>query len=281
MNMPDDKRFNGGEFPLVSVIVPAYGQAKYLSDVLESLLSQTYKNWEAIIVDDGSPDDVLVIAEKYVSNDSRIRFYHTDNNGLCRARNFAIGKSSGEYILPLDADDKIASTYIEKCVERFMEYPETTLVYSQWQYFGTDRRTPALSYEGYKILLHRNSIFCSAMFRKNEFLLAGGYDENMIGGYEDWELWIRMLSPQSIVYQIPEPLFFYRQKEISRNKSAMNNQRLNSYIFTKHRDKYEKYIYDPLWAYDQADVWKRKYLNIWYKKLWFKLWKPYREKHRI
>lgn len=132
--------------PLVSVIMPAYGQAEYIAESLDSVIRQTYGNWEVIVVDDGSPDNVAGIVEAYSVSDSRIKFFHTENRGVSAARNFAVRQTSGEYILPLDADDTIEPTYLEKCVARFVEYPETDVVYCMWRFFGETTETPKLKY---------------------------------------------------------------------------------------------------------------------------------------
>lgn len=263
---------------LISVIIPAYNQAEYIPDTLESLLRQTYSNWEAIIVDDGSPDNVANVVKAYAENDSRIKFFHTENFGVSHARNFAVSQSNGEYLLPLDADDIIAPTYIEKAISHFKRNPTTDIVYCQWKGFGVATDLKPLKWEGYTKLLLKNSIFSSAIFRRSDFDRAGGYDEQMRTGYEDWEFLLRLLSPESIVYQIPEVLFMYRQKECSRNTVAINSDECRNYMYDKHKEKFSKYICDPVRAYEKVDYWERKYRNIWYKKLWGKLNKRYATK---
>ena len=83
--------------------MPAYNQRDYVSEALDSLLAQTYGRWEAIVVDDGSPDDVAEVVGAYVKKDPRIKFFHTENHGLPGARNFAVTQANGEFLLPLDA----------------------------------------------------------------------------------------------------------------------------------------------------------------------------------
>lgn len=256
--------------PLVSVIMPAYKQAEYIGEALDSLLNQTYKGWEVIVVDDGSPDNVAQIVETYSKQDSRIKFYHTENHGVSAARNFAASKSEGEYLLPLDADDKIAPTYIQKCVEHFEKYPETTLVYCQWKYFGTKNKATPLRYKGYKHLLIENSIFNCAMFRKCDFDRVGGYDENMLSALEDWEFLIRLLNEDSVVYQIPEVLFFYRIKPVSRNTVSLHSYDVNNYIYEKHSGLFHRLYGKPIKAYTESFMYEQRYYNIWYKKLWYK-----------
>jgi glycosyltransferase involved in cell wall biosynthesis len=91
--------------PLVSVIIPALNAAKYIRQALDSVLSQTYKRIEAIVVDDGSSDATSTIIEEFVKRDSRVQLVWQSNAGVGAARNTAIGKARGKYIAPLDADD--------------------------------------------------------------------------------------------------------------------------------------------------------------------------------
>lgn len=99
---------------LVSVIMPCYNQGCYLSEALESVINQTYSDWECIIIDDGSTDSSEEIAKEYCQKDGRIRYIYQDNAGVIAARNNAIAASSGEYILPLDADDSISTVYLRR-----------------------------------------------------------------------------------------------------------------------------------------------------------------------
>ncbi|MFV8358229.1 glycosyltransferase family 2 protein, partial [Flavobacterium sp. XS1P32] len=89
--------------PQVSIIVPCFNQAQYLSEALKSVLEQTYENWECIIVNDGSPDDTKQIAQKWVEKDSRFKYIFKENGGLSSARNEGINYAKGTFILPLDA----------------------------------------------------------------------------------------------------------------------------------------------------------------------------------
>ena len=99
---------------LISVIVPCYNQAQYLDECLQSVLDQTYTDWECIIVNDGSPDHTEEIAKKWVEKDARFRYLFKENGGLSSARNAGIEIAKGEWILPLDADDKIGNQYLEQ-----------------------------------------------------------------------------------------------------------------------------------------------------------------------
>lgn len=229
------------EKPLVSVLMPAYNQAEYVSEAIESLLTQTYTNWELAVVDDGSPDNVAEIVKKYTDSDPRIKFYHTENQGVSAARNFAAAHTSGELILPLDADDIFEPEYMELCVKKFTEDSSVKVVYCNWQMFGAQTDSPPLSYKGYEDLLISNTIFSAAMYRRSDFESIGGYDTLIPFGFEDWDFWISLLDKNSKVYQIPRKLFNYRIKAASRsvNINIENNQRITrEYIYKKHLADY-------------------------------------------
>lgn len=105
--------------PLISVIVPCYNQAQFLDECLQSVLEQTYQNWECIIVNDGSPDNTEEVALEWTKKDVRFIYLKKDNGGLSSARNAGIEKAKGEWILPLDCDDKIGNQYLELASAEF------------------------------------------------------------------------------------------------------------------------------------------------------------------
>jgi len=261
---------------IVSVIIPCYNQANYLPETLESLFQQTYSHWEAIIVNDGSPDDTEKIALEYVEKDQRIHYIYKDNGGLSSARNKGIEYARGEFILPLDADDIIKPEYIEKALDAFKQNPQTKLVYCQAVFFGEIVGEWNLVYQGYKNLLVGNAIFCSSIYRKADYLKVGGYDENMRSGYEDWEFYIRLLDEDSIVFQIPLPLFNYRIKANSMSASANQKDarfKTQYYIYTKHLAIYSAYFSGVLDSLQELTYLRKKrerYNNKWYRRFYHK-----------
>ncbi len=102
------------ENPLISVLLPVYNVEKYLCECLESVVNQTYKNIEIILVDDGSTDSSGAICDEYAQKDSRIKVIHQKNRGLAAVRNISIEEASGEYIAFIDSDDFVATNMIEK-----------------------------------------------------------------------------------------------------------------------------------------------------------------------
>lgn len=258
--------------PVVSVVVPCYRQADYLPEALDSVLAQTFGQWEAIVVDDGSPDHTRDVALAYEARDPRIRYLRLDNGGPARARNQGIAQSRGEFILPLDADDRMAPTYLEEALKAFDERPQLRVVYCQAEFFG-DRQGPweGLRYEGYRQLLLGNSIFCSSVFRRRDWEAVGGYDEQMRLGFEDWEFYIRLLEGAGEqVWQIPRPLFHYRIKAVSRSTEVARHDvyaRVEFYIYTKHRALYarqfDECVLTPLRKQEKLRALACRYARTW------------------
>ena len=114
--------------PLISVIVPIYQVEAYLEECLDSILNQTYRQLEIILVDDGSPDRCGEICDRYASQDSRIQVIHQTNQGLSAARNAGMDIATGEYISFIDSDDYIDSHFYEKMEQGFQDYPEAPII---------------------------------------------------------------------------------------------------------------------------------------------------------
>lgn len=239
----------------ISIVVPCYNQAKYLSDALDSVLIQTYQNWECIIVNDGSLDNTEEIVNKYRNIDGRFKYIYQENRGVSSARNNAISIAIGDYILPLDGDDKIDRTYIEKAILYFRQNPKTKLVYCKAYFFGELNKEWNLPKYDYEKLIWNNCIFCSAIFRRSDFCNTSGYNENMKLGYEDWDFWLTFLNREDIVHRIEEPLFFYRIKSKSRNVFAATNCiDLYKQIYRNHIDIYQPYAEQIIFLQDSKTI---------------------------
>lgn len=234
---------DNAQLPLVSVIVPAYNSEAWIGECLDSVLAQTYLNWECVVVDDGSTDGTYAIAEGYAKQDSRFKCLRQENQGPSVARNTAVAHSQGDYVLPLDADDMIAPFYIEKAVSRMEERPDTTLVYGNVQVVGYENYLWQLPEYNYEDFIWGNTIIiCSALFRRAEFDRCGGYDPAMRHGYEDWDFWLTLLNRDSVVYRIDEEVYFYRQHADSRSTYVdQNQQELLKQIYRKHEDIYSPF----------------------------------------
>lgn len=249
----------------VSIVVPCYNHAKYLGEALQSILDQTYKNWECIIVNDGSPDDTENVAKEWCAKDARFNYLYKENGGLSNARNYGIKNAKGKYILTLDADDKFEPTFIEKAQKILLNNQEIGIVCS-WGYRFIEERTFGLfkpNGNTLKDFLFFNSGIASSLFRKECWEKTKGYDENMKFGYEDWEFYISVCKLGWKVHAIQEPLFFYRQHHISMRTVALNNYDagIKKYIYNKHKELYKEY-YDDLIDYFLTTVALEKKNNI-------------------
>lgn len=207
----------------VSIIVPCYKQAEYLSEALDSVCDQDYANWECIIVNDGSPDNTEDIAKQYIKKDSRFIYISKNNGGLASARNNGIENSKGEYILPLDADDRIEPTYLKKAVEMFVQHPELKLVYCKADKFGMVNEPWDLEEFSYNRFIWNNCIFCSALYKRVDYNKTCGYNPNMRYGYEDWDFWLSLIHEGDIVFRLDEVLFHYRVKQVSMTTGLLGN----------------------------------------------------------
>ena len=223
--------------PLISVIVPCYNQAQYLDECLQSVLDQTYTDWECIIVNDGSPDHTEEVANKWLEKDPRFRYIDKENGGLSSARNAGIAIAEGEWILPLDADDRIGNLYLELASLEFNK--DYSIIYSEAEFFEGKKGRWNLCEFSVNEMAKQNCIFCSAFFRKSSWEKVRGYDINLIYGLEDWEFWISIIRKVSTnVYKIPEICFYYRVKNVSMIKNLNTDKRKFAldYISIKHVD---------------------------------------------
>lgn len=238
---------------LVSIIVPCYNQAEYLPEALDSILKQTYQKWECIIVNDGSPDNTEVVAKKYCSLDNRFTYIQKRNGGIASARNTGIASAKGEFILPLDADDKIGDQYLELAIDVFNHNPSVKVVYCEAEFFGSKKGPWILPDPNIRSLLLDNMIFCSALFRKSDFNRVGGYNTSLIYGLEDWEFWLKILNEDSDVYKINNTQFYYRQKLGSRSSIVSEDEQkamiTRTDIFKTNSDLYLREFGDPINIY--------------------------------
>ncbi|MDR2721229.1 MAG: glycosyltransferase [Puniceicoccales bacterium] len=183
------------ETPAVSVIVPCYNDEKYIPDCLDSLLAQTFSNWEAICINDGSTDGSLSVLKKYAKRDRRIKVIDQENKGTSIARNNAIKAACGKYIFPLDADDKIAET----CLEELYNTITTTdyaLVCTDCILFQRELGKWVLPHPTkWNMYNWHNGIHNSAMYEKKYWKQFDGYSEELNRiGTEDFDFALNFLD---------------------------------------------------------------------------------------
>jgi glycosyltransferase involved in cell wall biosynthesis len=220
----------------VSVVIPCFNQGQFLREAVASVLGQSFADFEIIVVDDGSTEErTIELLQNFAREKTRV--IHTANHGLAAARNNGIAVAEGRYILPLDADDRIEATYLEKAVAVLDGDPEIGIVYCQARLFGavdSDWDLPDYSLER---MLVDNIIFCSACYRRDDWLAAGGYDPGMIYGWEDYEFWLSLIEKGRKVVRLPETLFYYRVASDSMVRSKEKWQKVEMFrrIYQRHR----------------------------------------------
>jgi glycosyltransferase involved in cell wall biosynthesis len=233
---------------LVSIIIPCYNHAMFIEETLRSALASTYSPIEIIIINDGSKDNSEEIALKYSREFPNIFYISQTNQGPAAARNNGIRSAKGKYILPLDADDRISNDYIEKAVTVLQKDKTIKVVYCNAEFFGEKKQLWKLPNFSPERLARENMIFSTAMYRKSDWEKAGGYDERMTWGWEDWEYWISLLKDGGDVVRLPITGFFYRVRKGSRRKSTNREAKRKTValINEKHLDFEKKYLHGPL-----------------------------------
>ena len=257
---------------LVSIIMPSYNTGKYIANSINSVLNQTYQDWELIIVDDGSDDEETVCILNDISDD-QIVVYHTDHLRPAGARNYGIKFAKGKYILPVDSDDKIDPVYMEKAVGIIESNPQVGVVYCQADLFGEQHGRWELPDYSFKKMLLDNIVFVTALFYKSDWEMVGGFNTTMADGMEDYDFWLSIMALGREIYQIPEVLFHYRIKPVSRTTNFQKNceQVQETYrqmymshrnFYGEHRDEYAMVLRDAL--IEQIFL-RRKYEERWAK----------------
>lgn len=207
------------ENPSLSVLVPAYGVAHLLGEALASLQAQTRDDWEAIVIDDGAPDDVAGAVARF-ADDPRIRFLQTDNGGLATARNRAAAIARAPFVALLDGDDAWEPHYVETMLETFARQPDIDVLTCDATYFGLADRAGrrfseycpqqgAITLE--RVLTRDFNIFVGSTIRRSAFDAVGGFD-GALRSVEDLDLWIRLLAAGHRAALVPEPLARYRRR---------------------------------------------------------------------
>lgn len=229
---------------LVSVVIPSFNHSAFLVEAVNSVLNSTYPYIEIIIVDDGSIDNSGEVAQELMSRNENVFYICQSNQGPSIARNRGIHEAKGEYILPLDADDKISNQYIEQAFEVLKNDQGIKVVFCKAEFFGIKTGLWELKEFSLKKLATDNMIFSCAMFRKEDWKKVGGYSNELRGGWEDWEFWISMLKNGACVYRLDFVGFYYRIHHYSRRKSTTKKIKRFTvdFINRKHHD----FIYSQL-----------------------------------
>lgn len=212
-------RIDAGEFPEigspdVSVVIPVYNDTRFLDETLASVYEQTHGSWEIIVVDDGSTDPGCVETLDGLDR-SRLRVIHQENKGLPDARNTGIAQARGRFVVPLDSDDELQPSYLERMLPALEANPGVGFAHCYARlYHDIDAVWMTRPFNPYWQLMENGVVGC-VLLRREAWKQAGGYDKTMTNGNEDWELWVRLIANGWEQVQIPEVLFKYRKHGVS------------------------------------------------------------------
>jgi glycosyltransferase involved in cell wall biosynthesis len=224
--------------PLVSIVLPVYNAGVYLKEAIQSILDQTYTNFELIIINDGSTDDSEKLIKSFT--DDRIRYIYQQNTGLAGALNTGLKASNGKYIARQDQDDISLKERLQKQVEFLEKHPNVNLLGTRAQVFTDDQKemkmhdhatVPAILH--FDLLFDNPFVHSSVMFRKESIEQIGYYNDDR-SYFEDYELWSRFVLKGKVA-NLRDVLVYYRHHEQGLSKSknyfkedAVYNQSLNN-----------------------------------------------------
>lgn len=203
--------------PLVSVLLPVYNAGKYIHEALESIIGQTYSDFELVVVDDGSTDESVKVVEAYSEKDARIRLI-TNRHDFIDSLNLGLSVCRGKYVARMDADDKMKPHRLAEQIAVMESHPEIAFCSSYMQHMGADVVYKSDLYGKIEqlaiTLLLGNFISHPTVMLRREFLFSNelGYRK----GYnyaEDYKLWVDIALVGGQLYVVPEPLIEYRISE--------------------------------------------------------------------
>jgi glycosyltransferase involved in cell wall biosynthesis len=223
--------------PLVSIIIPLYNQEKFVGEAIQSALSQTFRDFEVIVVDDGSTDNGSEVVSRF---GGRIRNIYQENQGLAGARNTAIRAAQGELIGLLDADDQWLPDYLETMVALADRNPQAAVLFCAAQSMdetGNDLpeifgKPPASSPDIFQTLLRANFLIPSTILMRRSISLEAGSFDSSLRSCEDWDLWLR-IAPDHNFVGTPACLVRYRLHESSLTANPQGMQQAARAVIEK------------------------------------------------
>ena len=229
---------------LVTIYITNHNYGKFIIQSIESVLNQSYREFELIIIDDGSTDNSLALIDGYIDN-PKICLIKQNRKGLNACNNIALKEAKGKYFIRLDADDYFGTTAIEKMVKILDENKKIALVFPDYHLIDVDsniiRTIYRHNFNADVTLFDQPAHGACTMIRKNVLTEVGGYDDEF-DRQDGYDLWIKVINKHQ-VSNINEPLFYYRQHGSNLTKNS------NKLLRTRARIK-EKYIkgrdYAPL-----------------------------------
>jgi glycosyltransferase involved in cell wall biosynthesis len=238
----------------ISVIIPCYDQARYLPDAVQSIVRQTYTNWECIIINDGSSDNTAEVARQLIAQypERRIRFIDKPHSGVSDTRNMGVEVAAGDWILPLDSDDMFEPNFMQRAVEIIEREPTVDVVFANMQEFGASSgQWIPDEYSRAQVMLSDTMPYAS-LYRRDLWHKVGGYDRllSVIRQPEDWSFWVSCSKHNVTVRRIHEKLFLYRVHPQSTYLTKIKpNRRLAwAFVATCHPDLYPPRALVEAWS---------------------------------
>jgi glycosyltransferase involved in cell wall biosynthesis len=226
-----------------SVIIPCYNQGQFLQECLDSVFAQTQQPSEVIVVNDGSTDEVTKkIFDSGVLDKTVKLIEHPVALGLSAARNAGIQKASGTYILPVDADDKIAPNYIEHATSVLSLNPKIGIVCGDVSFFGTrSGKTDFPEFSKWRMTID-NCIISGSIFRKSDWERIGGYCTDFKEGLEDWDFYLSLLENGFEYHHLTEIVYYYRQHVTSMTNRLKQRSDKQEHLYRYLLDRHKKYV---------------------------------------
>jgi glycosyltransferase involved in cell wall biosynthesis len=235
--------------PRVSIVIPVFNAGDYLAQALRSVARQTNRDFETVVVDDGSTDPRTLAILDDAARQPGVTVHRTDNGGPSRARNAAIERARGTYVLPLDADDYLAPAFLAKTVPLLDADAKLGVVYTWVGLVGGHHgvwRTGGFSVTD---LLSRCTIHVTSLYRRKIWEDVGGYDPRFVESCEDWDFWLGAAKRSWTGRCVPEVLVYYRRSASSRERGSRApgvSTRLMRNLVGKHRELYTEHVEDAM-----------------------------------
>jgi glycosyltransferase involved in cell wall biosynthesis len=218
----------------VSIVIPCYNHGVMLREALASVEQVRNANLlEVIIVDDGSSEAETTRILEEVGQAGR-SVVAQSNWGLSAARNVGIRLAKGEFILPLDSDNRVRDAYLNEAASLLKDNPSLDVIYADAEYFGERNGRWHVPEFDLSSLIRANFIDACALYRKSLWEKVGGYDEQMLMGLEDWDFWLRVALHGGSFVHLPQIGFDYRVREDSLSRKMLPHiAEITDYIFAK------------------------------------------------
>ena len=234
-----------GSLPAISVILTCHGDdAQFVTGALASVANQMFKNWECIVVDDGSPERQCFTAVQQFIDRQRLRGvknFYKKNGWIADARNFGIERASGTYIIPIDADDYMYPNFLQNVAEALIRDDKIELLYADQMFFGVEASEPLWHLWEHLTIdnaINRGPLPVTTVFTRKLWQMVGGYKRDMIFGNEDYSFWISLLKLRPKTQKVTGFSSWYRIKSGAMHLSSDYRRMGLAMLHTHHPDMY-------------------------------------------